>query len=203
MTAGTFLGHVCPAVGCPGRNSQRPGLGCCRRSIGERKNWLLPLSYTTVQVVGCCPGVQALTVILRRRRLYPATSTHNHSVSDCSGDWSTSDHSNRSWTNVARPWFLLRIDPASDKLEITILSAVVQWVSSRTMMKALLLQASCSMTEVLFAVIPSVFSWSMLGHGSSSAAASLLPRLAPGVPLPIPRWTHPAREAVLALVVTG
>ena len=27
-------------------------------------------------------------------------STHNHSVSDCSGDWSTSDHSNRSWTNV-------------------------------------------------------------------------------------------------------
>ena len=30
--------------------------------------------------------------------LYPATSTHNHLVSDCSGDWSTSDHSNRSWT---------------------------------------------------------------------------------------------------------
>ena len=26
--------------------------------------------------------------------LYPATSTHDHSVSDFSGDWSTSDHSN-------------------------------------------------------------------------------------------------------------
>jgi len=50
-------------------------------------------------------------------------STHNHSVSDCSADWSTSDHSNRSWTNVARPWFLLRTDPASEKLGITSLSA--------------------------------------------------------------------------------
>jgi len=69
----------------------------------------------------------------------PATSTHKHSVSDCSRDWSTSYHSNRSWTNVARPWFLLRIDPASEKLGITSLSAVVQWVSCRMMMKALFL----------------------------------------------------------------
>jgi len=63
--------------------------------------------------------------------LYHATSTHNHSVSDCSGDWSTSDHSNRSWTYVSRPWFLLRTDPASEKLGITSLSAGVQWVSCR------------------------------------------------------------------------
>jgi len=28
----------------------------------------------------------------------PARSTHNHSVSDCSGDWSTSVYSNYSWT---------------------------------------------------------------------------------------------------------
>jgi len=42
--------------------------------------------------------------------LYPATSVHHHSVSDCFGDWSTSDHSNRSWTNVARPCFLLSTD---------------------------------------------------------------------------------------------
>jgi len=55
------------------------------------------------------------------------------------GDWSTSDHSNRSWTNVAGPCFLLRIDPASEKLGITSLSAVVQWVSCRTMMNALFL----------------------------------------------------------------
>jgi len=27
VTTGTFLGHVCPAVGCPGRGSRRPGLG--------------------------------------------------------------------------------------------------------------------------------------------------------------------------------
>jgi len=100
--------------------------------------------------------------------LYPATSTHNHSASDCSGDWSTSDHSNRSWTHVARPWFLLRIDPASEKLGITSLSAVVRWVSCRTMMKA----------------------------------AFLLPRPEKDVVWPIPRWTHLARVAVVALMMT-
>jgi len=39
--------------------------GWCRPSIGERRSWLFLLGYTTVHVVGCCPGVQALTV--RRR----------------------------------------------------------------------------------------------------------------------------------------
>jgi len=51
VTARTFLGHVCPAVGCPGRGSWRPGLGWCRRSNGERRNWLFPLGCTKVQ--GC------------------------------------------------------------------------------------------------------------------------------------------------------
>jgi len=41
--------------------------------------------------------------------------------------------------NVARPWFLLRTDPASEKLGISSLSTVVQWVFCRTMMKALFL----------------------------------------------------------------
>ena len=49
-TTGTFIEHVCPAVGCPDRNSRRPGLGWCRRSIGER-SWAFRLSYTIVQ--GC------------------------------------------------------------------------------------------------------------------------------------------------------
>jgi len=62
MTARAFQEHVCPAVGCPGRNSQKPGPGWCRPSIGERRNWLFLLGYTTVHVVGCCPGVRALTV---------------------------------------------------------------------------------------------------------------------------------------------
>ena len=128
-------------------------------------------------------------------------STHNHSVSDWSGDWSTSDHSNRSWTNVARPWFLLKIDPPSEKFGITSLSAIVEWVSCRTKMKALFLSASCSMTEILFSVSPSVFSWSMLGRGSSSAAF-LLPSREKGVMCPIPRWTQPARVAVVAVVMT-
>jgi len=51
VAAGTFLEHVCPAVGCPGRNSPRPGLGWCRCSIGERRSWLIPLGYITDQ--GC------------------------------------------------------------------------------------------------------------------------------------------------------
>jgi len=46
--------------GYPGRNSRRPGLGWCQRSIGGRRNWLLHLGRAVVY--GCCPGVQALTV---------------------------------------------------------------------------------------------------------------------------------------------
>ena len=55
VTARTFLRPVCPAVGCPGQGSRRPGLGWCRRSNGERRNWLFPLGCTTVQGFGCCP----------------------------------------------------------------------------------------------------------------------------------------------------
>jgi len=46
------------------------------------------------------------------------------------------------------------------------------------------------------------FSWSKLGRGSSSATF-LLPRPEKGVSWPIPRWTHPARVAVVARVVIG
>jgi len=50
----------------------------------------------------------------------------------------------------------------------------------RTMMKALFLKDSCSMTEMLFAVSHPVFTWSMLGRVSSSAAF-LLPHPEKGV----------------------
>ena len=52
-------------------------------------------------------------------------------------------------------------------------------------MNALFLKASCSVTLILFAVSPKVFSCSVLGRGSSSAAF-LLPRLDKGVLLPNP-----------------
>jgi len=65
VSTGTFLGHVCLAVGCPGQGLWRPGLGWCRCSNNERRNWLFPLGCTTVQ--GCwmlprspgshCPGM--------------------------------------------------------------------------------------------------------------------------------------------------
>ena len=43
---------VCPVLHLrPGRGSRRPGLDWCRRSNGERRNWLFPLGCTTVQ--GC------------------------------------------------------------------------------------------------------------------------------------------------------
>jgi len=62
VTAGTFLGHVYPAVGCPGRNSRRRDLGWCRRPNGERRNWLFLWDVQQSKVVVCCPGVHALTV---------------------------------------------------------------------------------------------------------------------------------------------
>jgi len=51
VIAGTFLEHVCSAVGCPGQHSQRPGPGWRRCSICERRNWLLPLGCTAAR--GC------------------------------------------------------------------------------------------------------------------------------------------------------
>jgi len=93
---------------------------------------------------------------------------------------------------TARPRFLLRTDPASEKLGITSLSLLRNGSP---------VEASCSMTEILSAVSPSVFSWSVLGRGSS--AAYLLPRPEKGVLWPTPCWTRPAREAVVALVLTG
>ena len=39
---GTFLEHVCQAVGYPGRHSRSPGPGWCRRSIGGRKKLSTP-----------------------------------------------------------------------------------------------------------------------------------------------------------------
>ena len=62
MTEGTSQEHVCPVVGCPGRNSQgqvwvgadvpaaREEAGCFR--------WVMLQST----VVECCAGVQDLTV---------------------------------------------------------------------------------------------------------------------------------------------
>ena len=49
VSTGTILEHFCPAVSCPGRNSRRPGLRWCRRSIGDRRICQFPLGYTKVQ----------------------------------------------------------------------------------------------------------------------------------------------------------
>ena len=57
------------------------------------------------------------------------------------------------------------------------------------------------MTEILYAVSPSVFSWIMLGRRSS--AAFLLPRPEKGVWWPTPCRTHPVRVAAVALKLTG
>ena len=91
--------------------------------------------------------------------------------------------------------------PSCEKLGITSLSAIVPWFSCRTMMNALFLYASCSIMVMLFSVNPSVFSWTMLGRGSSSAPL-LLPRPDKGVFWPSPIWTHPAGAAVVALATT-
>ena len=56
------------------------------------------------------------------------------------------------------------------------------------------------MTEILSAVSPLVFSWSMLGRRSS--AAFLLPRPEKGVWWPTPCRTHPVQVAAVALKLT-
>ena len=152
------------------------------------------------KVVGCCPGVQALSV----RGCFVVTPVDMLAVEVANiqaGVWERRDGrwcESRVWRfvdvndlisgdvyaqplslwlfwrqidqwpfqplmdNVAKPRFPLRTDPATEKLGITSLSAVVQWVSCRTIMKSLFLSASCSMTKILSAVSPSVFSCS--GH---------------------------------------
>ena len=62
VTTGTFLEHVCPAVVCGGRHSQRPSQTWCRRSTSERRKWLLLWVVQQPNIFDCCPGVQALTV---------------------------------------------------------------------------------------------------------------------------------------------
>ena len=62
VTPGNFQEHVCPGIGCLGRNSRRPGLGWCRRSIGERRNCFFHWAIEQSKIVGCCPRVQPLTV---------------------------------------------------------------------------------------------------------------------------------------------
>jgi len=75
---------------------------------------------------------------------------------------------------VARTWFLLRIDLASEKIGITSFSAVVQWVSCRTRMKASLLVNNryllCSKT--LGVQLEYIGSWVMLGSISAAAPFS-------------------------------
>ena len=127
---------------------QRKVVGCCPggRTLSVRR-WcaVAPVDMLTVEVtnvqtgnVGMAVGVshdgRALWTLMI---LYPAMSTHDHQVSDFSGDCSTNDHSNRSWTNVARAWFLLRTDPANAKLGIISLSKTWQyWTCPRTVLKS-------------------------------------------------------------------
>jgi len=62
VTVGTFLGHVCPAVGCSGRGSQRSGLVGADVATAREKTGCFLWVVQQSKVVGCCPGVQALTV---------------------------------------------------------------------------------------------------------------------------------------------
>ena len=72
VTAGTFLEHVCSAVGCLDRSP-----GWCRRFVGERRSWLFLWVIQQSKVVGCCLGVQALTV----RRCFCNPNWHVGSLS--------------------------------------------------------------------------------------------------------------------------
>jgi len=62
VTARTFLKHVCPAVGCPDQHLQgQVRVGADVPSVrGETDCSLWVIRQP--EVVGCCPGVQALTI---------------------------------------------------------------------------------------------------------------------------------------------
>ena len=68
--------------------------------------------------------------------LYPSTSTHNHSVSDLSGDCFKSVYFSHSWTSVARPCFLLKKNPACAKLGSFSFFKEVQWVCCNKITRA-------------------------------------------------------------------
>ena len=55
------------------------------------------------------------SVVCKRRLSYSYIDQRRRTitVSDVDGYWSKMVHFSRSWTNVARPWFLLKENPAS------------------------------------------------------------------------------------------
>jgi len=64
VASGTFLEHVCPAVGCPGETREGQILvGAGVPSVREEAGCFLRVIQQS-KVVGCCPDVQAL--IIRR-----------------------------------------------------------------------------------------------------------------------------------------
>ena len=88
-----------------------------------------------------------------------------------------------------------------EKLGMTSLSAVVQWVSCRTMMKALFLSASCSMTEIFVCSQPLCVQQEYVGSwvfGSISDTPPCEGRFVTHL-----CRTHPARIAVVALALAG
>ena len=83
-TAGTFLGHVCLVVGCPGRRSRWPGLGWCQRSNSERRNWLFSL---------CCATVQDCWMLPR------SPGSHRPGIFCCNPSWRAG-----SWSHQRTGW---------------------------------------------------------------------------------------------------
>ena len=63
MTAGTFPGHICPAVGCPNADTRegQVRVGADVPSVRGEAG-CFPWAIKQTKIVGCCPGVQALTV---------------------------------------------------------------------------------------------------------------------------------------------
>ena len=99
--------------------------------------------------------------------LNPSRSTHIHSIADPLGDRSARVRLSCLCTNVARPYFLLYTEPASVKLGITSRSELVECVPWRRIMRVLCLLASWLMTQILFALRPSIFSCITVGTNHS------------------------------------
>ena len=98
--------------------------------------------------------------------MQPSTFTHKQSIADPSGDRSVKAQLSSSWTNVARPCFLLEIKLATVKCGINNWSALVQGVSCGRITRDLYLVDNWVTNQIFLALRPSIFRCNIMGTSS-------------------------------------
>jgi len=112
VTAGTFLELVCQAIGCPGWHLRNP----------QTRAGLMPTSHQWEKKLATpfrlCSNSRLLAAA-QTSRLTPSGDVVLQLQSTCCWQLNSPAYKLGSEKNGTRPCFLLRTDPASEKLEIT------------------------------------------------------------------------------------